>query len=180
MFAQLGYIRFERTTYFQGHETTWGFGFAEHGRVQGKPKLQDVGDELTTKVLDMGFHRDWCDPNATMAKLVEVAARKQAMALSFGDGTYHGKFVVTQIVETWENNAPDGSIISAVMRVQLKEWVDDEPLVTAKRKKQAEAPAVKKPSGKPPASAKKGTPAFTVQTTTNKDGFSVDKIVRKK
>lgn len=178
MFCQLGYIRFERTEYFSGIEGEQGYGFAEHARIAGKPKLQGVGDDLATRTLDMRLDRAWCDPQTTLDKLKEVSGRKEAMALTFGDGTYAGRFVVTRIVETDGQRAHDGTLQMVDLRLSLKEWVDDEPLVTVQRQKQAQAPARKVAGAKAPASVKKGTPPFTKPTTTSKAEVSVKNIVR--
>jgi phage protein U len=179
MYAQLGNIRFVRPNYFMGVEGTKGFGFAEHPHVQGKPSLQAVGDPLDTKTLDMRFERSWCDPRAVYEKFVAEAAKKQAMALTWGDGTYEGKFVVRELAETVRKTGTDGTLHFLDVRVTLTEYVDEEPIASAKREQIANAPA-RKPTGKPtkPAGAKKGKPGFTVAKATNKDGVSFSKIVR--
>lgn len=178
MFAQLGYIRFVRPHYVVGIEGTIGFGFAEHPHVEGKPSLQAVGDPLDGRVLDMRFDRSWCDPQAVFDKLMEEAAKKEAMALTFGDGTYEGLFVVTEVTKTFRKTGPDGTLLRLDARLTLKEYVEQDPIATAKRKKVAAAPARKR-SGVKPANAKKGTPTYTVVKSTNKDGYTVEKIVRK-
>lgn len=179
MFCQLGHIRFERSTYFTGMETTKGYGFAEHARVASKPTLQGVGDPLDALTLDMRLHASWCDPAAVAEQVVSAAERKEAMALTMGDGTYRGRFVVTEIVATNHHHTPDGAVLWMDLRLSLKEWVDDEPLATAKRQRIAQSPARKSASNPTVAKAQKGTPAFTLAQTTSKDGFSVNKIVRK-
>lgn len=178
MFAQLGHIRFELTFYFGGIESVHRYDFSQHARMQGKPRLQAMGDALDVVTLEIRLHSRWCSPGEVEAKLREIAGRKEAQALIFGDGTYKGKFVVGEITVTAQHAAPDGTMLWLDLQLQLTEWVDDEPLVTARKKQQAKAPAAKKPSAKAPAKAKKGTPPFTIQTETNKDGFSVNKIVR--
>lgn len=194
MYCQLGYLAFERREYVEGLEATHKFDFVEQPHVEGKPGLQAVGDGLDTYQLDMVFHHLWCDPAASIDKLREVAARKQAQALTFGDGTYLGKFVVTEVTQTWRHTRPDGALLYAVLRVQLKEFVDPEPLVTSRKRAVTDAPAVKIPakptastSGtaskpttapKPVAKPKTGTPPFTLPYTSLPHEVPAADIVR--
>jgi phage protein U len=182
MYAQLGDLKWERTSYFTGTEETHRWEYAQHDVIGGKPHLQATGDGLDEFSMEMRFHVSWCDPKAVLAKLVEVCARKQAQALVYGDGTYRGKFVVTDIVATRLQDGPDGTPMCLDVKLNLKEFVDQAPLTTARAKQQAQAPARVKPGGKPKPQTHKtsggGKPSFTTQTTTNPDGFSVRKIVR--
>lgn len=189
MYCQLGFLAFERREYFAGLEGTHKFDFVEQPHVEGKPGLQAVGDALDVYTLDMVFHHYWCDPAASVEKMREVAARKQAQSLTFGDGTYLGKFVVTEIGKTWQHTRPDGQVLYMVVRVQLKEHVDPEPLVTSRKRAVAAAPAVKAPAKptakgkpttapKPGAKAKKGTPPFTSKPTMFPGEVPVSEVVR--
>lgn len=179
MFCQLGYIRFERTSYFTGMEAGKSFGFAEHARVEGKPRLQAIGDSLDTLTLDMRLHVLWCDPVAMAEELVKVSARKEAMALTLGDGNYLGRFVVTEINASHQHLSPEGRVLWMDFRLSLKEWVDDDPLASAKRQRVAEAPARKTGANQPLSKTQKGTPAFSSAKETSKEDYRVDQIVRK-
>lgn len=162
MYCQLGHIAFERREYVEGLEGTHKFDFAEQAHVEGKPGLQAMGDGLDSYSLDMAFHHLWCDPAASIAKLLEVATRKEAQSLVFGDGSYLGRFVVTELVRTWRHTSPDGALLYAVVRIQLKEYVDPAPLVTSRKRAVAAAPAVKAPAtGKKPTAPKPGVKAKT-------------------
>ncbi len=177
-YCQLGYLKFQLTTYFTGHEYTKNFGFSERQRIQGKSRMQAIGDALDTRTLDMRFHWLWCDPRASVTKLEEVAARKEAQSLTFGDGTYEGRFVVTAIVGTHQHENTDGQVLWIDARITLKEWVDDDPAVTAKRQKIAQAPARRRNGVVSSHKVQHGTPAFTSQTSTPMSDFNASKIAR--
>lgn len=178
MYAQLGGLRFERTQYFTGTERTQGFSYAEHAMLAGKPHLEATGGALEEFSIDMRFHVLWCNPAAVKAKLDEVAARQQALALVYGDGTYRGKFVITQIGETKLHDDPQGRPYCLDVKVSLREFIDVAPLETARTQQKAAAPA-RRVAGKSRRGVHHGAPTFTVITQTNPDGFSVQKIVRK-
>lgn len=177
-FCQLGNIKFQRPHYVTGHEYTKSFGFSERTRLEGKSRLQSTGDALDVRTLDMVFHWLWCDPRASLGLLESEAAKKQAMALTFGEGTFEGRFVVTEIVGTHQHAGPDGQVRWITARVSLKEWVDDDPIVTAQRQKIAQAPARRRNGVVLSHKVQHGTPSYTLQTASNPDSVSVSTIVR--
>lgn len=159
MYCQLGHIAFQRQEYFAGLEGSKKFEYAEHAHVEGKPGLQAVGDALDTYTLEMVFHHFWCDPAASETKVAEAAARKEAQTLVFGDGTFVGKFVVTELTRTVVHQAPDGRLLMLTLRVALKEFYDHQPLETSRKRAVAVAPAVKVPVKPKPAPAKRAVAA---------------------
>ena len=46
MFAQLGDIKFELITYFNGLNETTSYNYVEHQRIENKPLLQLLGKTL--------------------------------------------------------------------------------------------------------------------------------------
>ena len=46
MFAQLGDIKFELITYFNGLNETVSYNYAQHERIENKPILQFLGKNL--------------------------------------------------------------------------------------------------------------------------------------
>lgn len=186
MYCQLGQLIFERREYLAGLEGVHKFDFAEQAHVEGKPGLQAIGSALDTYSLDLVFHHGWCDPAASITKLLEVAGRKEAQSLVFGDGTYLGKFVVLELQKTWQHTRPDATLLYAVVRVQLKEFVDLDPVVSYRKRAAAAAPAVKVHStahrttvAKPGVKAKTGTPAYTVLTSMLPGDVPASEIVRR-
>ncbi|WP_298438077.1 phage tail protein [Geobacter sp.] len=154
MFAQLGDIRFELITYFDGLEGSQAYNFAEHQVIEGKPRLQYIGDALETVSIALKFHVAYCDPAFEYQRLREAGAIHRALPFVFGNGLYRGRYVIVEITDTVEATAADGTVIAVEAKCSLKEWVDDTPLVIRKQAKKDKAPARRK-NGKRHTKAKK-------------------------
>ncbi len=154
MFAQLGDMRFELITYFDGLEGSLAYNFAEHQVIEGKPRLQYIGDGLEAVTIAFKFHVAYCDPAVEYQRLREAGARHRALPFVFGNGLYKGRYVIAEIADTVESTAADGTVIEVSAKCSLKEWVDDNPLVIRKQQKKDKAPARRK-NGKRHAKAKK-------------------------
>ncbi len=154
MFAQLGDIRFELITYFDGLEGSQKYDFAEHQVIEGKPRLQYIGDALDSVTINFKFHVMYCNPAAEFKRIKETAAKHQALPFIFGNGIYKGRYVIIEIADTIETTGADGTAIVIEAKCSLKEWVEANPLETKKKAKKAKAPARKK-KGKPRPKAKK-------------------------
>jgi len=144
VFAQLGDIQFDLITYFEGLDGTIGYNFAEHAVIEGKPHLQFIGDGLEAVNLALRFHQGYCDPQAEFKRLKDAAAKHEALPFLFGNGLYKGRYVITEITDTVETTASDGTVISLEAKIALKEWVEDKPLEVKKQQQKAKAPARKK------------------------------------
>ena len=164
MFAQLGDISFELITYFDGLEGKKSYTFAEHQVIEGKPRLQFIGEGLDEITIQLRFHVQYCDPYAEFKRIQEAAATHQALPFVFGNGIYKGQFVITEIGDTVENTAADGTLIAMGARVALKEWVDVEPLEIRKQQKKAKAPARKKRGKKHPKAKVEDVPQLTKES----------------
>ena len=62
MFAQLGDIKFELITYFNGWDETVSYNYVQHDRIENKPVLQYVGKNLLEENIRLNFHRSFCVP----------------------------------------------------------------------------------------------------------------------
>lgn len=161
MFAQLGDIRFELITYFDGLDGSQVYNFAEHQVIEGKPLLQYIGDALETVSINFKFHVIYCDPATEFKRIKDMAAKHQALPFIFGNGIYKGRYVITEITDTVEVTAVDGTVIEVSAKCSLKEWVDDNPLVIKKQQKKAKAPARKKKGKSHPKAKKEDIPQLT-------------------
>lgn len=114
MFASLGPIRigvsaFTGPTQASEAEKT---AFARHNVAEGKPVLQDRGDDLDTKKLRFFFDEAWCDPEAEMAKLRAARASRQPLPYVTGGGTYTGaRYVVEGIDGDIKRTTAGGRIV---------------------------------------------------------------------
>lgn len=199
----LGDLLFERLNYLTATELGSSWNFAEHAHLGAKPGLEFTGPGLDTRTLELAFHRSFCQPEASVAKLREAADAAKAQVLLDAKGAVLGHFVVTEWTESTRAVDPEGNAILIQLRLTLKEYVEPQPL-EAQRRRQAEAatsttrpgqPAmggsVARPAAARPAAAPARHPAapvrrvvtrpagFTLAPTTNADGFSVNRIVRR-
>ena len=73
MFAQLGEIQFELITYFSGLKASSSYNYAQHERINRKPLLQFLGENLKTIDIKLNFHATFCTPSEELEKLKVVA-----------------------------------------------------------------------------------------------------------
>ena len=73
MFAQLGNIQFDLITYFDGLSSTSTYNFVQHERINNKPILQYLGENLEEMNIKLNFHSNFCTPKTEIKKLKEAA-----------------------------------------------------------------------------------------------------------
>ena len=160
MFALLGNIQFDLITYFDGFESKFGADFAEHAVIEGKPRLQWIGDKLDEVNIQLSFHLEFCDPEAELLKLRGAVTSHEAMALVLGNGDYKGWFVVTSVDATSRQTDQAGTLIALDAQMTLREFVGD-------KKNPQPRPAVRPPSALPPVEGRRvGTSALTAAPAT--------------
>lgn len=150
MYAQLGDIKFELITYWRGLNSSWKTQYVEHAVIEGKPKLQWIGDNLEELNIRLNFHTDFCVPKEELQRLKEAMLKHEALDFVFGNGEYKGKFVIEEISSEVIQTFQDAEIIAIEAEVKLKEWVPDkiisfkkEPKKTQRVKKTTEKPKPK-------------------------------------
>ena len=164
MFALLGDVQFDLITYFDGFESQFGADYAEHPLIEGKPRLQFIGDKLDEIRIQLAFHLHYCDPEAELAKLKDALAAHQAMALVLGNGDYKGWFVLTDVQATSKHTDKAGTLIALEASITLREFVGD-------KKNPLQPPAVQPKL--PPAAAKALPASQTAGVATLADRKSV-------
>lgn len=173
MYAQLGNICF-LLIMPTGMDNSRTYSYAEHQVIEGKPLLQYIGDGLEAFNIQIRFHFSFCTPDVELKRLRDEAAKHQALPLLFANGSYKGRYVISDISVTTELTADDGTLMSADIKITLKEWIDSNPLETKKKKQKAKAPARKK-KGKPrPKAKKKEIPQLT--TASKKAGYQIKTV----
>ncbi|MGE4402853.1 MAG: phage tail protein [Desulfobulbus sp.] len=164
MFLTLGDIGFGLLTSPRGFETRMGTCYAELQVIEGKPLLQYTGDNLDGHLLTFTFRSDFCDPQEVWDALKNRQEGHQPLALFLGNGTVLGNFVIARLDRSILQAADDGTLLAFEATLDLKEYVDPQPLVTRKAQKRAQAPARKKPGKRAKAATeKKDLPAIDVQ-----------------
>lgn len=127
MFAQLGDIKFELITYFNGLTETVSYNYAQHERIENKPLLQFLGKNLLEENIKLNFHRSFCIPEDELKNLVEVADKAEPLKFIKGNGEYIGVFVIEEIGKTTEQASPEGDLLSIQVDVRLKEYTGKIP-----------------------------------------------------
>ena len=105
MFAQLGDIKFELITYFNGLTESVSYNYAQHERIENKPILQFLGKNLQEENIKLNFHKWFCTPEDELKKLIEVSDNATPLKFIKGNGEYVGVFVVEEIGKTIEQIA---------------------------------------------------------------------------
>ena len=127
MFAQLGDIKFELITNFNGLTETMSYNYAQHERIENKPILQFLGKGLIEENLKLNFHRTFCVPEDEIKNLVDVADKATPLKYIKGNGEYVGVFVIEEIGQVVEQASPEGDLLSIQVDVRLREYTGKIP-----------------------------------------------------
>ena len=127
MFAQLGEIKFDLITYFNGIEETNSYNYAEHPRINQKPMLQFLGENLQEQSIKLNFHTNFCTPELEIKKLKEAAKKATPLKFIKGNGEYIGVFVITEISSVTEQASKQGYINSIQIDLKLREYTGKIP-----------------------------------------------------
>lgn len=125
MYAVLGKVQFELITYFNGYEYRGGAQFAEHGLIDRKPRLQWTGDALDEVRIVLSFHHLFCDPEAELARLIQLLRTHEAAALVLGNGAFKGYFVLTELTATTRHTDRIGTLLGLEAAITLREFTGD-------------------------------------------------------
>lgn len=127
MFAQLGEIKFELITYFNGLTETVSYNYAQHDRIENKPILQFISKNLQEENIKLNFHRSFCIPEDELKNLVEVADAAIPLKFIKGNGEYVGVFVIEEIGKTVEQTSAEGGLLSVQVDLRLREYTGKIP-----------------------------------------------------
>ena len=132
MYAQLGNIRFEGLKGFSSFSHERGVNYAQHDLINGKPRLQSVGENLDTISFDMYLHAQFTDPESDIETLRLSMVNREVLPLILGNGRVLGFFVIPNFSQVNSFTDPLGNLISTTISVDLLENYIAEPLVEAK------------------------------------------------
>ena len=135
MFAQLGDIKFELITYFNGLQERSSYNYAQHDRINNKPVLQFLGKTLQEQDLKLNFHRTFCTPEDEIKKLKTVADKATPLKFIKGNGEYIGVFVIEEIQSSTEQASSEGDLISIQVDIRIKEYTGKIPQKPKQNKK---------------------------------------------
>lgn len=140
-YALLGDVQFELITYFEGLDGKFSSDYAEHARIEGKPRLQFIGDKLDEWTLKLKFHQTYCNPEAELVKLMGAKVIHAPLPFVLATGAYKGSFVITEISMVSTKTDGQGTALAMEVTLTLRESID----AVAKK---STAPAVVKAGSK--------------------------------
>lgn len=120
MFGQLGKIAFKLLPSFEEITESQKYNYAEHQVIEGKPKLQYVGDSLEEMNIKISFHSSFCTPETQLATLKTLAESHKAIPFILGSGRYLGRYFIEEISSTHRQSNAFGFLISIETNIKLK------------------------------------------------------------
>lgn len=122
IWAVLGEIEFEQLNHPSAQSERTTADYAEHALLQGKPKLQWVGEGLDGLSLELAFHAALVDPDVEIRKLKTAKAAHDPLPYVLGSGDYRGIYVITALDVTTRKTDANGRLLSAVVSLELLEY----------------------------------------------------------
>lgn len=125
MYAMLGDVRFEVLNSFTSLEADHAAAFAKHDVLQGRPRLQAMGNELTTLRFSLKLHWRLGNPDTAYNGLLAAKESQQAQALVYGSGRFVGWFVIERLTERTLMQDGRGCTAAREVDVELTEFAGD-------------------------------------------------------
>ncbi|WP_405119225.1 phage tail protein [Pseudomonas leptonychotis] len=122
IWAVLGEIEFELTNHPSAQAERGTADYAEHAMLQGKPKLQWIGEGLDELTLELAFHAALVDPEVQLRKLKTAKAAHEPLPYVLGSGDYRGIYVITALDVTTRKTDGNGRLLSALANISLREY----------------------------------------------------------
>lgn len=121
--------------------------FAELSVIGHRPYLQNVGNKLDEISLEVLLHARDGDPGALQDIIAQKREDGEVLPVSLGDGSYLGDFVITETSFEPRATFANGTAYQGLLKIQLKEWVNDPNLQVSQRTKPGiRSTTAKKPS----------------------------------
>lgn len=125
MFAMLGDVRFDLLTSFSDFEETHNAVFAKHDVLAGRPRLQAMGNDLTTIRFGISLHWKLGNPDTAYKGLIQAKEAQQAVSLVFGSGRFVGWWVIERLTSRTLMQDTSGRTAARELDVELTEFVGD-------------------------------------------------------
>lgn len=131
MYAQLGDVIFSGVVAFNELTRAKKSRVAEIPLLDGTSRLQKTGDELVNISFSITLDRSFSDPDEMVSMLDRYRDDGSILDLSDGTGILIGQFVLISTNEAWRQLRPDGTLQTIVISVELKQYVDPNPVATS-------------------------------------------------
>lgn len=119
--AMLGTIGFDVLTSMEDGEESFSANFAEHALIEGKPRLQWVGDNLGEVTWNLIFHAGFCMPTVELLKLRAAVAAHMPLPLVLFSGAHLGWFVPVSVNVTTRMTRGDGTLLWIEAQLKMRE-----------------------------------------------------------
>lgn len=121
MYAILGDYKFNGYKGFQELTSATETELAQHAVIDGKPRLQAVGEKLREIGLKFLLHSSFSNPEKDIEILEGYRRRAEIISFVAGDGTDFGNYVIKSIATNYQQTDNNGRIIGIDIEVNLIE-----------------------------------------------------------
>jgi len=140
-YASLGDIVFKVYSYLEHRETN-EYAVAKHRTIFAPSSLQFLGDELLSLEINVGFHRDFCNPLEEYQKLKDIAKEGLPQKLIIAEQVY-GDFVIESITAEVKQVDMWGKPVAIYCTITLTEYREKRLQTREIRTTKKKAPAKK-------------------------------------
>jgi phage protein U len=130
MYAQLGSIIFEGRKGFESFVSTKETNYAEHALIDGKPRLQKVGENLEQNTITVVLDASFCNPQSEFDALESSRRSAEVLPFIMGDGRFVGTFVIKGLTLTHARHSATGEMLQAEVSISLLEFASGDRLVS--------------------------------------------------
>ncbi len=125
MIALLGFVTFDLLDGFSADSTQHTATFAKHDVIAGLPKLQAMGNDLSTRRLSIRLHHRISDPEGTYHQLRLQQQLQQPLPLVLGSGSFEGLYVIESIGDKTLFTNDEGEVLARDLSLSLQEYPID-------------------------------------------------------
>ncbi|UVK85238.1 phage tail protein [Pseudomonas sichuanensis] len=118
----LGDIEFEVLSHPSAQSERTTADYAEHARIQGKPKLEWIGEGLDELSLEISLHVAVGDPEARVRLLKKAKADHAPLPYVLGSGDFRGIYLITGLDVTTRKTDNVGRLFAALVSLTLREY----------------------------------------------------------
>src|SRR4051812_9103190 len=125
MYAQIGDIILSGNYGFNSFTSNDGNNVVEHALIEGKPKLQSIGQNLTKLSFSININSAFVNPEAEIAKWKQYVSDSTPVPITLGTGEFLGFFILTSANSDIGQTNNDGGIIQCSLDVAASEFVSE-------------------------------------------------------
>ncbi len=122
MIALLGFTVFELLTGFTSDSSVHTADYAKHNVIAGKPRLQAMGNDLSSRRITIRLHHKIASPELTYQTLRHTQQSQNPVPLVFGSGQFDGLYVIKTINDTKVITSSGGTVLARELSLELTEY----------------------------------------------------------